>query len=153
MAKDKEFFKRDFLNKDFHGSHAHVIGEADRNSLRLHISDCNNTVIIHNRLSTGRDKDNAIFKLTTLRDVCNQMLDFVENKQINFLAKKADRKVSFTSFTAAENFISEDEDYVKTTAPEGVECLGFYQYQKQNSYAMIIENPKMKRKRFQILYY
>ncbi len=153
MAKSNKFFKRVFLNKDYHGTHAHVIGEIDNRNMKLQIADCQNKIYLHNHLTNGQEKSNAIFKLQTLRDTCDEMLQLLMSKEMKFTLSAAKERRSFLSFHEAETLILDEFQYVKTIAPDEVECFGFYEYNKSNSYAMIIENTKLKKKRFQLLFF
>ncbi len=153
MSKRKEFFKRIFLNKEGFGTHAHAIARLTLSNISLRISDCNSTIELHNRIVTNNEKANAIYKISTLRDVCNELLNAMQTSMhVCFSKKNAIRKMPFYSFSEAENFVTE-EGFVKTTAPEGLICLGFYQFLKINSYAVIVENPKLKTRKFKVLFF
>ena len=150
----RKYYKRAFLNKEGQGSSAHIIAEINSDGCDIKIADCNRSITLENAIEKPTQRDNAIHKLTILRDTMDEMIHKIKSIPVVIKFKKPYKRKSTLSQQAAEDTLS--LKYNKTALPKGSKIknlVSFWQIEKEHKYAALVHNNQAKVRKYQVLFY
>lgn len=78
LVRPEPLVKKAFLNNEENVGIAAVVLDVSDFSFGLQISDCNRNINLHNDVGNAENRANALYKLRTLRDVCQAGIDYIE---------------------------------------------------------------------------